>query len=307
MAAAASNACAQARSPSAGDPWEPFNRVGFAVFMALDRGIVRPAAMLYTHVLPSPLRKGIHNVLSDMGEPVVGMNDVFQGHFRKAGVTTLRFFTNTTVGVGGLFDVATRGGAPHHNNGFDLTLGRYHVKPGPYLFVPILGPGSVRDLLGYAVDGAIDPLHWANYPHRTTISLTHALVAGIDKRAANDASFEALLSDATDPYATLRSAYMQNEQSQIDEGTPAAQQPLPDFDEPPPTTATPAAPDAPQTPPPAPTPAPQAESAPAPGDTGSAPVSSASAGAPILPATETAPPPSPSAPSTTTTVSPPAL
>jgi phospholipid-binding lipoprotein MlaA len=99
------------------------------------------------------------------------------------------------------------------------------------VFLPILGPSSVRDLFGICVDGVTDPLHWVSYPHRAAIGLGSTLIGGVDTRANNDAAFEALLSDATDPYATLRSVYLQNEQSQIDEGKPATDQPLPDFDE----------------------------------------------------------------------------
>ncbi|HEY2659422.1 MAG TPA: VacJ family lipoprotein [Caulobacteraceae bacterium] len=300
IVAAASNTCAQGRSPSAADPWEPANRFGFVVFMALDRAIIRPVAMIYSHVVPSPLRKGIHNMLSNMSEPVVGINDVFQGHFRKAGVTTARFVTNTTLGVGGLFDMASQMGAPHHDNGFDLTLGRYHVKSGPYLFVPIVGPTSVRDLFGYVVDGALDPLHWANYPHRTTIGLSRTLVGGADKRSLNDSSFESLLSDATDPYATLRSVYLQNEQSQIDEGRSPAQQPLPDFDESaPPGAQEPAAPppETPQTPPTAPQAAPAApQTPPAPPEAASPPPTTAAAPAPATAPVVAAPATAPATP-----------
>ena len=258
MLGAATHAAAQMRSPSVSDPWEGFNRFGFRVFMAVDRAVIRPVALAYQKITPSLLRTGIHHALVNMSEPVVGMNDVFQGHFRQAGHTTLRFVANSTIGVGGLFDPAARGGLPHHDNGFDLTLGRYHVKSGPFVFLPVLGPSSVRDIVGVVIDGAIDPLHWVNYPHRTALGLGRSLVGGIDTRARNDAAFESLLSDATDPYATLRSVYLQNEQSQIDEGKPATEQPLPEFDEGAPAPATPPA----ATAAPAPEAAPPAEPAP---------------------------------------------
>lgn len=249
MLGAATNALAQASGPSAADPWEPANRFGFRVFMALDRAVIRPAAKAYQAVLPKPVRTGIHNVLSNLGEPVIGVNDIFQGRFHQAAKTTVRFVANSTVGIAGLIDVGARTGLPHHDNGFDLTLGRYHVVSGPYVFLPILGPSSVRDLFGICVDGVIDPLHWVSYPHRAAAGVGRTLVGGVDTRANNDAAFEALLSDATDPYATLRSVYLQNEQSQIDEGKPATDQPLPEFDEekqaPAPHAETAPAPDAP--------------------------------------------------------------
>lgn len=214
------------------DPWERFNRFSFRVHQAIDRAALRPLAMAYVHVTPKPLREAIHNVIANLGEPVVAFNDVFQGRFRQAGMTTVRFATNSTVGVAGVFDVATGAGAPHHHNGFDLTLGRYHVASGPFLFIPLLGPTTVRDLIGMGVDGAINPIQWAKYPERNTVVITRAIVGGVDLRARVDSQLESLMSDAVDPYATLRSVYLQNVQSQINEGQPdAAPQPLPDFDE----------------------------------------------------------------------------
>ncbi|QUD86167.1 MlaA family lipoprotein [Phenylobacterium montanum] len=248
MLGAATNALAQASAPANADPWEPANRFGFSIFMAVDRVVMRPAAKVYERVLPKVVRTGVHNMLVNLGEPVVGMNDVFQGRFKQAAKTTVRFVADSTVGVGGMIDVGAKTGLPHHDNGFDLTLGRYRVKSGPYVFLPILGPSSVRDLFGICVDSVIDPLHWVNYPGRTALGVSRTLVGGVDTRAVNDAAFEALISDATDPYATLRSVYLQNQQSKIDEGKPPTDQPLPDFDEEKP----------------APAPQPQAEAAPAP-------------------------------------------
>lgn len=261
-------------SPSQGDPWEGFNRFSYRVFMALDRAVVRPVARAYLKVVPAPVRGGVRNVLTNMGEPVVALNDVFQGHGVRAGQTAVRFATNTTLGVGGLWDVAARHGLAHHDNGFDLTLGRYKVRSGPYLFLPILGPSTLRDFVGYCIDGTIDPLHWAKYPYRTAISLGHSVVGGVDLRARNDAQFEALISDATDPYATLRSVYLQNEQSQVDAGRPNAEPPLPDFEE-----DAPAKPGAPQ----APTPATPPAAAEAPAAPDSAPPTAAPSPAPAPP------------------------
>lgn len=220
------------------DPWEHFNRRVFAFNEAIDRAILRPIAMTYKRVLPAPLRDGIHNIISNLTEPVVASNDLLQGRFRQAGLSTARLLTNTTIGIGGLFDVASKIGAPHHYNGFDITMGRYHIKPGPYLFIPLLGPASVRDVVGFGVDGLLDPLHWTRYPYQTTINILRPVVGGIDTRARVDEQFQSLMSEATDPYATLRSVYMQNEESQIHAGQPTSEQPLPDFGDP-----TPAAPE----------------------------------------------------------------
>ena len=127
------------------DPAEKLNRKGYAIHQVLDRFLLRPAAMTYFAITLKPLRLGIENVLTNLGEPVVAVNDVLQGRFRKAGATTVRFVTNSTIGVAGIFDVAKHAGIPRHDNGFALTLGRAGVKPGPYLFIPLMGPSTVRD------------------------------------------------------------------------------------------------------------------------------------------------------------------
>ena len=239
----ASPALAASNAAPNPDPWERFNRSSFALHQALDKAVLRPLALAYKRALPSLLQDGIHNVISNLTEPVVAANDLLQGRFHQAGLSTGRLVANSTLGIGGVFDVASKMGAPHHDNGFDITLGRYHVKAGPYLFIPLLGPASVRGIVGVGVDGLLDPLHWTNYPHQTTITTLRVVVGGIDTRARVDDDLQALMSEATDPYATLRSVYLQNEDSQIHAGEPAADQPLPDFGDP--QTAPPAKPASP--------------------------------------------------------------
>jgi phospholipid-binding lipoprotein MlaA len=223
-----------------GDPWERANRVGYSIHQFFDRLIIRPVAMTYKTVLPSVVRLGVRNVINNLDEPVVAFNDLFQGHPRRAGATTVRFVTNSTLGVAGIFDVAATLKNPHHDNGFALTMGRAKVAPGPYLFIPLAGPTTVRDLVGGVVDGALDPFHWFQYRHYREITVARPVVGGVDKRAEADADLTALMADATDPYATLRSVYLQNQQSQIDGDDAESVPALPDFDTPPAPTATPA-------------------------------------------------------------------
>ena len=240
--AAAPGAAATTRASNP-DPWQGFNRAGFAVHQFLDHWFLRPAAMAYQHVTPAPVRQGVHNFLGNLGEPVVAANDLMQGRVSKAGLTTARFVTNSTVGVAGLFDVARHMGAPHHDNSFGLTLGRAHVAAGPYLFVPLMGPSTIRDLFGSVVDAALDPLHWVRYRNSVEVNVTRVVLGGLDERARIDPDLRALLADATDPYATLRSVYLQNRQSEIENNGAAAPSALPDFGEPaepPPPSAAPA-------------------------------------------------------------------
>jgi len=226
---------AAAASPAAADPWERFNRRGYAINRFLDRVLIRPAAMLYRALTPGPIGKGLHNVVTNLSEPLVFINDVLQLRLRRAASATVRFAFNSTLGVAGLIDVVAHEGIPHHDSTFGDTLGRYGVRPGPYLFIPVLGPSTVRDLLGTGVDASIDPVHWASYPYRTEISTSAAVVGGLDMRAGADDELKAILSDAADPYATLRSVYLQYRQSEIEGGGPPTVLPalpaLPDIDD----------------------------------------------------------------------------
>jgi phospholipid-binding lipoprotein MlaA len=222
------------------DPAEKINRVGYAVHQFFDRLLIRPIALTYQNIVPSPLRNGLRHMLDNLGEPNIAANDLLQGRVRMARTATLRFATNSTFGVLGFLDMATRAGLPRHENGFDLTLGRAGMKPGAYLFIPLLGPTTVRDAIGSAANTLLDPVH-AFLPHDAhTFIITKGVVDGIDLRARADSQLTAVLSDATDPYATLRSVYLQNEQSRIDDNSTTLPA-LPDFDE----DATPSAPSQP--------------------------------------------------------------
>jgi len=241
--------------PSNDDPWERLNRRIYSFNEGLDRAIIRPAAMGYVRIAPKPFRQVIRNFLSNLGEPKVIVNDILQLRPKRAVQATGRFVVNSTVGLGGILDVATRANLPHQDNGFSITLGRYGVGTGPYVYVPISGPATVRSLIGAVADGVMSPLYWIRYPDRTAISISLNLVHGLDLRAEVDSSLKSLTADATDPYATIRSAYLQNQQSLVN-GDSDKVQSLPDFDDS-------AAPPAPGTPPAAP---PPATSAAAPGD-----------------------------------------
>ncbi|HWE45978.1 MAG TPA: VacJ family lipoprotein [Caulobacteraceae bacterium] len=223
------------------DPWEQQNRKFFKWNERLDARVVRPTALGYQHHMPGRLRRALRNILNNLSEPVVFANDVLQLHFTRAAVTAFRFTTNSTVGVLGVFDVAARDGAEHHANGFGTTMGHYGVPAGPYLYLPVLGPSTVRDLTGDVVDGFADPFTWARYANRVAITSAKTLASGLDTRARADVDLQALMETATDPYATLRSVYLQNRQSEIEGDLGGKERALPDFDDPP--AAAPATPD----------------------------------------------------------------
>lgn len=223
---------AQAASSHApGDPWEKINRFAYAVEGALDRVIFHPAAVLFKNIAPGPIGHGLHNLVINLSEPNAFVNDLLQGRFKRASVPAGRFVTNTTIGLLGLFDVATDMGMVHHDNEFGVTLGVWGSGPGPYMYVPLVGPTTVRDIVGAAIDALIDPIHWASYANRPELSAARTLVGGLDKRVMTEAQLNALLADAADPYATLRSVYLQNKEGEIHgEGVPL--EGLPTFDEP---------------------------------------------------------------------------
>jgi len=139
-----------------------------------------------------------------------------------------RFVVNSTVGLLGLFDVATRWGLEPHESDFGQTLGRYGAQPGPYIFVPVIGPSNLRDGIGRIVDVATDPIGFLTGPITSTAGGVRYGVTALDQRALSDPAFEAL-KDATDPYVTTRSAYTQYRADAVRRATGETQA-LPDFD-----------------------------------------------------------------------------
>ncbi|HEY5007804.1 MAG TPA: VacJ family lipoprotein [Caulobacteraceae bacterium] len=213
-----------------GDPWERLNRLNYAIESALDRHLIIPITHFYKAITPGPIGRGIHNALVNLSEPTVFINDVLQGRIKQAEVTAGRFVTNSTIGVAGLIDVANKWGMPHHNNEFGVTLGHWGVHSGPYMYLPLGGPTTLRDLVGVGADLLMDPFHWASFASQGEVNGVRLVVGGLDTREAVEAQLNSLLSDATDPYATLRSVYLQNKQSEIDGDT--APLDLPSFDAP---------------------------------------------------------------------------
>jgi phospholipid-binding lipoprotein MlaA len=199
------------------DPLEPTNRVLFKVNAGIDTVILRPVAKGYTWAVPSFVRARIHNVLSNLNSPVLLANDIMQTKPRRAGDTLMRFVINSTFGLAGMFDVADGWGYPYHNADFGETLALWGVPEGPYLFLPILGPGDPRDSSGYGVDVALDPLTWI--PHGTlgnNIGYARYGMTLIDTRAGLFDTLDKAMETALDPYATERSLYRQHRKAEIE-------------------------------------------------------------------------------------------
>lgn len=222
----------QAGAFAVDDPYERINRRVYAFNQVIYRRALRPAAVFYAHAVPSFVRARLRSAFSNLGEPVVAINDALQGRAATAGATFTRLAVNTTFGLAGLFDVAGRGGRiPHHDNGFGVTLGRWGVRTGPYLYLPVLGPSTVRDLVGSGVDAGLDPLRYTRYPYDYAVGGSSTVLGGLDTFAEHDGDLKALAAQSTDAYATLRSAYLQNKAAQVTGGQVDVNA-LPSFDDP---------------------------------------------------------------------------
>lgn len=204
-----------AKNPSdQNDPLEPYNRVMFAVNQDVDHLFIRPVAKVYVTVTPPPLQKGITNFFDNTLEITSLPNDFLQGNFKFMAVDFWRFFINSTLGVGGLFDVATRVGLPKHFEGFGMTLAKWRGgKSAPYFVIPIIGPSTIQSAVGLGVNYFTTPWPYINNAYYADIP---PAVAYINFRSQYlDA--DKVVETSFDPYVFVRDAYMQNETRRIQE------------------------------------------------------------------------------------------
>lgn len=195
------------------------NRPLYRGFMAIDRSLFRPVAMGYKTIVPEPIRDGTRNILQNLSEPVSFVNSLAQHKVGRACRILVRFLINSTVGVAGIFDVARDKNIrlPYRFNGFGNTLAYYGVKSGPYLFLPFIGPTTLRDALAGWVDESILPLSLHRAFRGWEYQFGTGAVGGLNERVKSDADLRALQATAVDPYATLRSVYLQNRAAEIRE------------------------------------------------------------------------------------------
>jgi phospholipid-binding lipoprotein MlaA len=198
------------------DPWEDTNRAIFGFNQAVDRTVLVPVANAYRTVIVDPFRDMIHDFLQNLNSPIIFANDVLQGQAGLAGETFGRALLNTTVGFGGLIDVASKLGVPYHTNDFGITLANWGVDSGPYLMLPVLGPSNPRDLVGTVADGFGDPGNIiAAQHHRIWATFVRSAVSGIDERSRNIESLAEIERTSLDYYATIRSLARQRRAAQI--------------------------------------------------------------------------------------------
>jgi len=203
-----------ASAPSEADPWERVNRSTYAFNDALDRAVLKPVAKGYRRYVPQWMRTGVTNFLSNLAYPTVIVNNVLQLKLMDAVSDTTRLVLNTTFGLGGLLDPASKAGLPRNDEDFGQTLGFWGVPSGPYLVIPFLGPSTLRDTPSLYVDYLTDARH---YIGDNPLEFGFVGLSIVDRRARLLPA-EAMIEDAFDPYAVIRNAYLDRREYQVRDG-----------------------------------------------------------------------------------------
>ena len=197
------------------DPWEPFNQKMFEFNRGLDRWVLKPVAKGYNHVMPDPWQEAVGNAFSNLGFVPRFVNCTLQGRFLGAGREILRFIVNSSIGLGGLMDIAGREGIQKCTGDTGQTLGVWGVGSGPYLILPFLPPLTVRDAFGYVVDAAMNPL---SYFIPIAATLGTKAEDTVNDRSLHLDFYQGFEESTVDFYSGLRNAYLQRRQRLIEEG-----------------------------------------------------------------------------------------
>ena len=214
FAATVMSGCATTAN-NAKDPFEGFNRAMFAVNEGIDV-VVKPVAQGYDSAAPLPVKAGIGNFFGNLSDVWTAVNNFLQGKGGQGLSDVGRVLVNTTIGIGGVFDVASEMGLEKHSEDFGQTLGKWGVADGPYFYWPLIGPRTTRDTFGWAVDGYADPVWRVG---DTGVRNTLVGVRFIDVRASLLPTDKVVEQAAFDKYNYIRDAYLQNRRSVINDGT----------------------------------------------------------------------------------------
>jgi phospholipid-binding lipoprotein MlaA len=210
---------AVAQTPS--DPYENFNRSVYDFNNKVDSNVIKPVADGYTAVTPEPVRNSVSNFFDNLKGINVTLNDFLQGKADQGASDLGRFLTNTTIGVGGIFDVASDLGMERHNEDFGQTLATWGVDPGPYLVLPLLGPSSARDGVGSIFDRAVNPGTYVPGP---------TVIESVNARVSADPAIK-VSQEAVDPYIFVREGYLQHRENLAKDGKTDAESYEKDLDE----------------------------------------------------------------------------
>jgi len=212
--------CATEDTSGANDPYEATNRAIFNFNQKLDKAVMKPVAETYVSVVPEPARDGIHNFIENLDLPITFANDILQGEIKRGAQTVARATINTTVGIGGLLDVAADLGIPPHKEDFGQTLAVWGVDEGPYLVLPFIGPDPPRDFGGSIVDIAFDPFTYVDLRESFWWMAGRKALGVLDLRSRNLDTLDAIERQSVDLYASIRSLYRQNRNNEIHNGKP---------------------------------------------------------------------------------------
>jgi len=204
------------------DPWEPFNRKVHAFNMGFDKAISRPVAKGYDAIMPDAPQRGVRNFFRNLTYPVTFLNLLLQGKFEDSVAATGRFLLNSTFGLFGFFDLASKEGIPQYNEDFGQTMAVWGWKESRYLVMPLFGPYTARDLLGRSFYGYYSPVTWYAREYNNYVPMVIDLIS----LRAELLPLDEDLDTANDSYLLIRDAYLQRREFQIYDGDP----PAPDYD-----------------------------------------------------------------------------
>ena len=204
------------------DPWESYNRKIHAFNMGLDKAIFRPVAQGYDYIMPDAPQRGVRNFFRNLAYPVTFLNLILQGKFTDALTATGRFVVNSTVGLLGFFDIASKEGIPAYNEDMGQTLATWGWSNSRYLVMPLFGPFTARDFLGRGFYGYFHPVSYAAREHNNYVPMVVDLIT----LRASLLPFDEDIKNAHDPYTLIRDAYLQRREYLIFDGDP----PAPDYD-----------------------------------------------------------------------------
>lgn len=207
--------CATTGNPH--DPLEPMNRAIYSFNDGVDQAIFKPVAEAYRAVLPSFVRTSVSNFFANINDVVIALNNLLQGKPGNAASDVGRIAINTTIGILGVFDVATEFGMEKHHEDFGQTLGYWGVGDGPFLMLPLLGPSNLRDTVGRVADFKLDPITYVD-PSRDRNILWGS--RSVSQRADLLETSKILETAALDPYEFLRDAYLQRRRNLVHDGSP---------------------------------------------------------------------------------------
>lgn len=201
------------------DPLEGINRGIYKFNDVADRAVIKPVATAYKTITPSPIRKGFNNFFNNLGSITTVLNDLLQFKFANAFTDAGRFVINTTFGLAGFIDVASMDNIPNHKEDFGQTLGYWGVGNGAYLVLPILGPSTLRDATGFAIDRVTtDPITYTHNIGEVRLHNQLRTAQLIDARAQLLDAGDLVDNASLDPYSFLRDAYLQSRANLIADG-----------------------------------------------------------------------------------------